>query len=108
MSPPVNPASRGSPLLPASDFQLPYVCPLRSPLHGALTVIARSALRSSASAVPPRPGRTVRAVMLRVTVLALAVDRVDRLRIARIARMSDHIGVALLAQSRPRNLEQEV
>jgi len=47
-------------------------------------------------------------MVLRVAVLALAVECVDRLRISRIAGVPDKIGVALLAQPRPRDLQQEV
>src|SRR6516164_1092066 len=53
----------------------------------------------------PVSGRTE---VLRVAVLALAIECVDRRRISRIARVSGEIGVALLAQARPRDLQQEV
>src|SRR5262249_342511 len=68
-----------------------------------------------AGAPPPSPSadearacRAVRPVMLRVAVLTLAIDGVDRFRIARIARMPRQVGVTLLAQARPRYLQQEV
>src|SRR5215467_3231066 len=60
------------------------------------------------SAVEPGPRWAVRTVVLRVAVLALAVECVDRLRISWIAGVPDKIGVALLAQPRPRDLQQEV
>src|SRR5215468_411160 len=60
------------------------------------------------SAVEPGSRRAVRTMVLRVAVLALAVECVDRLRISRIAGVPGKIGVALLAQPRPRDLQQEV
>src|SRR5215470_10313509 len=60
------------------------------------------------SAVEPGPRWAVRTMVLRVAVLALAVECVDRLRISWIAGVPDKIGVALLAQPRPRDLQQEV
>src|ERR1043165_246454 len=45
---------------------------------------------------------------LRMAVLALAIDRVDGLRVAGVGRMSAQRAVARLAEPRPRNLEHEV
>src|SRR5262245_34896270 len=64
--------------------------------------------RCSPSAVESRARRAVRTVVLRVAVLALAIECVDRLRISWIAWVPGEIGVALLAQTRPRDLQQEV
>src|SRR5215510_11584812 len=43
-----------------------------------------------------------------MAVLALAIECVDRRRIARIAWVPGEIGVTLLAEARPRDLQQEV
>ena len=56
----------------------------------------------------PRPRWAVRTVVLRVAVLALAIECVDRCRISWIAWVPGEIGVTLLAQPRPRDLQQEV
>src|SRR5262245_49305838 len=61
-----------------------------------------------ASAVEPGPRRAVRTVVLRVAVLTFAVECVGRRRISRIARVSGQIGVTLLAETRPRDLEEEI
>ena len=47
-------------------------------------------------------------MVLRVAVLALAIECVDRRRISRIARMPGEIGVTLLAKTWPRDPEHEV
>src|SRR5215510_608026 len=60
------------------------------------------------SAQKPRPARVVRTMDLLVAILALAIEREDRLWIAWVAGMAGEIGVALLAQARPRHLQHEV
>src|SRR5215467_5856159 len=80
----------------------------RTPTQPTLLSSCLRLARCLPSAVEAGPRRAVRTMVLRVAVLALAVECVDRLRISRIAGMPDKIGVALLAQPRPRDLQQEV
>src|ERR1700694_4304315 len=47
-------------------------------------------------------------MVLRVAVLAFTVDRIERLRISRISRVSGQVRMALLAQAGTRDLQQEV
>src|SRR6516164_164528 len=79
----------------------------RTPTQPTLLSSCLRLARCLPSAVEAGPRRAVRTMVLRVAVLALAVECVDRLRISRIAGMPDKIGVALLAQPRPRDLQQE-
>src|SRR6266702_5147909 len=65
-------------------------------------------LNARPSAVEPRPRWAVRTMVLRVAVLALAIECVDRRRIAWIARVPGEVGVTLLAETRPRDLQQEI
>src|SRR6516162_2619315 len=80
----------------------------RTPTQPSLLSSCCISLDVRPSAVEPGPRRAVRTVVLRVAVLTLAIERVDRLRISRIAWVPGEIGVALLAQTRPRDLQQEV
>src|SRR5215475_4498540 len=92
--------------MPPRDFVALAVS--RTPTQPTQLSSCCASLDARPSAVEPGPRRAVRTMVLRVAVLALAVECVDRLRISRIAWMLGEIGVTLLAEARPRDLQQEV